>query len=137
MNLEFEHWWAEEGSMRPRKGLDVAEHTKKMCEIAWENGSYKSRSTVLKDAIEHILGHFGRENQMKMVIGEIGELLTLWGREIQGRATNEDWLNELADTHIMLIQLRMMLGIDEDTLGVKVNERVNRTLQRIKDGYYK
>lgn len=38
---EFYKWWDDEGSrMRPREGEDHSEHVKRMCRIAWANGSY-------------------------------------------------------------------------------------------------
>jgi hypothetical protein len=39
----FEHWWYHEGSQPPAPGLDMEEHCKRMCKIAWDNGAYKER----------------------------------------------------------------------------------------------
>jgi hypothetical protein len=39
----FEYWWHHEGSQPPAPGLDMEEHCKRMCKIAWDNGAYKER----------------------------------------------------------------------------------------------
>lgn len=39
---DFEHWWYHEGSQGPN-GMDMEEHCKRMCKIAWSNGAYKER----------------------------------------------------------------------------------------------
>ena len=39
----FETWWYNEGSAAPIPGEDGEEHLKRMCQIAWENGSYLMR----------------------------------------------------------------------------------------------
>lgn len=37
----FAHWWDQEGSgMAPSPDEDKAEHTRRLCEIAWSNGAY-------------------------------------------------------------------------------------------------
>ena len=36
---DFEHWWYHEGSQGPN-GMDMEEHCKRMCKIAWSNGAY-------------------------------------------------------------------------------------------------
>jgi hypothetical protein len=40
---DFETWWYHEGSSPPLPGEDGEEHCKRMCQIAWSNGSYKER----------------------------------------------------------------------------------------------
>ena len=37
---DFEHWWYHEGSAGPN-GMDMEEHCKRMCKIAWSNGAFK------------------------------------------------------------------------------------------------
>jgi hypothetical protein len=39
---DFEHWWYHEGSQGPN-GMDMEEHCKRMCKIAWCNGAFKER----------------------------------------------------------------------------------------------
>jgi len=39
----FEKWWHDEGSgMIPQPGEDAETHVRRICEIAWANGEYKS-----------------------------------------------------------------------------------------------
>jgi hypothetical protein len=49
--LQFEHWWAEEGSLPPAHGLDHEEHCKIKCKTAWLNGAYCQYNKHL-DAID-------------------------------------------------------------------------------------
>lgn len=44
----FEHWWYHEGSGPPTAGNDMEEHCKRMCQIAWENGSIAEREACAK-----------------------------------------------------------------------------------------
>lgn len=39
---DFESWWYFEGSAGPN-GIDLEEHCKRMCQIAWSNGVFKER----------------------------------------------------------------------------------------------
>lgn len=43
---DFEHWWYHEGSQGPN-GMDLEEHCKRMCQIAWSNGAYKERESCM------------------------------------------------------------------------------------------
>lgn len=42
MMTDFEIWWHQEGSKPPPEGIDMEEHCRRMCEIAWKNGGYKA-----------------------------------------------------------------------------------------------
>ncbi len=72
---------------------------------------------------------WGRESQNCVAIGEIGELLTLYGKEAQGRATPEQWVDEIADCFIMLRQLAMLH--DRDRVEKRIAEKVERLRTRI------
>jgi hypothetical protein len=39
----FENWWYREGSQPPAPGLDMEEHCKRMCKIAWEKSAQAER----------------------------------------------------------------------------------------------
>jgi NTP pyrophosphatase (non-canonical NTP hydrolase) len=83
----------------------------------------------MSGALKEIIEHYGKENQLQMVVGEIGELLALFGKEAQGRASKEDWVEEIADVEIMLEQLKLIKDIDTtDTKRFKIA----RTLERFK-----
>jgi len=76
---------------------------------------------------------WGHEIQIDMLVGEIGELLTLFGRQAQGRAELDDWLDEIADVHMLLMQLSIMKGIKED----EINERINQKMTELRGRIYK
>ena len=44
---DFEHWWYHEGSQGPN-GMDLEEHCKRMCQIAWSNGAFVEREACAK-----------------------------------------------------------------------------------------
>ena len=65
---------------------------------------------------------WGAEAQIQMVIGEIGELLCEFGKEVQGRSSMEKWIDEIADCIIMLNQFALI----KNENGVK-----NRIIEKI------
>tara|TARA_Y100000361_G_scaffold152325_1_gene171512 strand:+ start:998 stop:1288 length:291 start_codon:yes stop_codon:yes gene_type:complete len=85
-------------------------------------GNFNIDIEILRDAINK----FGAESQVKMAIGEIGELLTMFGREEQGRANSDEWVSEIADVLIMVTQLGMMYGQE------KVQKTIDFKLERLR-----
>ena len=69
------------------------------------------------------------DDDISMMVGEIGELLTLVGRSMQGRDQLEDWVDELADVylqvHILATRLSKQLFI----------KRLNRKIDFVEDIY--
>jgi len=53
----------------------------------------------------------GHKSQEMAFIGELGELLTLFGRRNSGRDTPEQWIDEITDGVIMIHQLAHMHGM--------------------------
>ena len=43
----------------------------------------------------------------------LNRALETWGLHEQGRATNEDWIDEIADAFVMLYQLALIHGEEE------------------------
>lgn len=85
------------------------------------------QNNILQKAIDT----WGEEAQNSMVIGELGELLTLYGRKAQGRDTEEDWISEIADVLIIVEQLARMHGYDRvrqmiDTKMDRLNNRLSK-----------
>lgn len=70
------------------------------------------------------LDKFGYATQMQMAIGEVGELLTLFGRSVQGRDSFESWIDEIADVTIMMRQLALMKGAY--LVDCRIEEKMNR-----------
>lgn len=69
---------------------------------------------------------WGEYEQECMAVGECGEFIALQGKKVQGRATPEDWISEIADVTIMMEQLARMHGYEA------VQEMVNYKLARLK-----
>ena len=67
---------------------------------------------------------WGTEAQEAVAIGEIGELLTMFGRRAQKRDTPEQWVDEIADVLMMANQLAIIHGKDavEERLAQKVEK---------------
>jgi NTP pyrophosphatase (non-canonical NTP hydrolase) len=80
---------------------------------------------------EQAVHHYGAENQLKMVVGEIGELLTLFGRDAQGRVSKEEWVGEIADVLIMLKQLAIIKGISFDMTKDMLKTKLERLSLRM------
>jgi len=70
---------------------------------------------------------WGTEAQREMVFEELGELITVLAQDRRGRVTKEEILTELADVHIMVEQLALMLDFE----GFEAEK--DRKLSRLKD----
>jgi hypothetical protein len=67
--------------------------------------------------------------QEHVAIGEFGELLALFGKQAQGRATEAQWIDEIADGFIMLTQLATMHGLGD--VQARLVEKVAKLEARI------
>ncbi|MFA6132624.1 MAG: hypothetical protein WC869_01255 [Phycisphaerae bacterium] len=67
---------------------------------------------------------WGHQAQEAMLVGEIGELLTMFGRRAQRRDTQEQWIDEIADVTMMIHQLAIMHGKEavEARIAVKLEK---------------
>lgn len=82
-------------------------------------------NTKLLDAIcKKAVKAFGKESQEDMVVGEIGELLTMFGRRSQGRDSPEAWIDEIADVTIMMRQMAHIYGIEN--VDARIDEKLKR-----------
>lgn len=72
------------------------------------------------------LSTWGHDSQEQMFIGEIGELLTMFGRRAQNRDTYDKWIDELADCAIMLEQMIRLRSTDD------VAQRIDEKMERLK-----
>lgn len=82
-----------------------------------DNPDYRK---VYEAAIEQ----WGVHAQKMMAVGECGEFLAEFGREVQGRSSPEKMIDEIADVMIMMNQMAMIYGEDEvrKRIDVKVNK---------------
>lgn len=95
------------------------------------------------DDLLEIINHFGVENQQRKLQEEIFEL----NEAITQYETLKDYighyqdmkdhiLEELADCEILLSQLKINYGYDFNEFNNLKRKKVNRTLKRMKEGYY-
>ncbi len=82
----------------------------------------RAHDKILKKAI----AHFGKESQVFVAIGEMGELLADFGRLAQGRITENNMADEIADVTIMMRQLALIYG------AKKVDAVIELKMDRIK-----
>lgn len=75
--------------------------------------------------LQNALDTWGERDQKAMAIGEVGEYLSLVGRQAQNRASNEDWISEIADVIIMMEQMAKLYGYN------KVQEMVDYKMHRL------
>lgn len=78
------------------------------------------------EAAQEAIDKWDREGQEKLAIGEIGELIELFGKQVQGRANPDQWADEIADVYILLPTL-ILLHTDRS----KVEDRVSHKLDRL------
>lgn len=55
---------------------------------------------------------YGIPSQEAVALGELGELIALFGKRAQGRDTPEQWVDEITDGLIMLHQLAHIHGAE-------------------------
>lgn len=82
----------------------------------------EEQQVVLQAAIQA----WGEYLQECMAVGECGEFIALQGKKVQGRATSEDWISEIADVTIMMEQMARMHGYEA------VQEMINYKMARLK-----
>lgn len=83
--------------------------------------------TYIKNIFTDAITTWGENSQIAMVIGEIGELLTEFGRSVQGRDSKEKWVDEISDVIIMMSQFAYIKGSDD------VKKRISEKLPKLKD----
>lgn len=85
---------------------------------------------------ERIAEHYGLEMQESQTISELSELLHVLTRRKSQRGI--DWKNnlvdEMADCMVMIQQLLTLHGIERDELNERVNYKLNRQIERIRNG---
>lgn len=85
---------------------------------------------------QRIAEHYGLNTQEFQAVSEIMELGQVLTRRPGQRKS--DWkgklLDEMADVTIMIQQLRLLYDIDDEDFERKVVEKLDRQLDRIKNG---
>jgi NTP pyrophosphatase (non-canonical NTP hydrolase) len=83
---------------------------------------------VMKTALDY----WGLQAQVDQTVEEMAELIVALhkhAKRVSGRGTLDDVLDEIADVEMMLAQMRLTFGIDDDTL----RERIDRKMAKLED----
>ena len=81
------------------------------------------QETILQQAVDL----YGYATQEQMAVGECGEFLSLFGRRVQGRSNDSEFIDEIADVTIMMRQMARIYGVKE------VQARIDYKLSRLKE----
>ena len=95
--------------------------------------------------IEWIANMYGYDAQSRQCMEEAAELIQAinkrWRKAAYGgndkeiAAAEERIIDEMADVIIMLWQLKLLLGVREHVLEEKIEDKLNRQLERMKGAY--
>mgnify|MGYP005800473155 FL=1 len=94
--------------------------------------------------IQYIADHYGYEPQSRQLIEELAELIQAvckHNRAFDGKKLSESSgcnekdaiIEEMADVTIMMCQLQHILGIGNLDLDSKIERKLNRQIERIKN----
>ena len=94
--------------------------------------------------IQYIADHYGYEPQSRQLIEELSELIQAvckHNRAFGGKQLSESRecpekdaiIEEMADVTIMMCQLQHILGIGNLDLDSKIEQKLNRQIERIKN----
>ena len=81
--------------------------------------------TRLKTLAEKAINKFGRENQLKVVIEELAELIMTINHVERRKKDWTDLASEIADVEIMITQLKIMTLTDKE-YGKILNEKLDK-----------
>lgn len=94
--------------------------------------------------IQYIADHYGYEPQSRQLIEEMAELTVAlnkaWRKtfdtvdKIPNMEDEERIEEEIADVEIMLSQIKYLLGVEEDELSRIAESKLDRQIERIKNG---
>lgn len=91
---------------------------------------------VAKGLARQIVEHFGKENQEEKLLEELEELKEELKINIKQDTITENTISEMADVHILIAQLLLKYDKQEE-YNAAVEYKLERTIKRIKEGYYK
>lgn len=93
----------------------------------------------INGAIRTIADTFKIRNQQLKLIEELGELTREISKDIaNGREISDETISEIADVNILINQILYLAGEESAELAREQLEyKLQRTLKRIEEGYYK
>lgn len=89
----------------------------------------------MKNKLQFIIDHFGLKNQREYLGKEYQELQDELLKYVE-MGNESDILTEVADVMVLCLQFLYDYGYDEEDLVEEINFKVDRTIKRIKEGYY-
>lgn len=96
----------------------------------------------INGAIKEIADNFGLVTQQLKLIEELGELTREISKDIaNGREISDETISEIADVNILINQILYLSSNKDYNSKEKLKEHIEyklqRTLRRIQEGYYK
>lgn len=88
-------------------------------------GEEAETKNCFRDRVEKIANHYGYINQRVKAMEELGELIVALAK-----GYHENIAEEMADSYIMLEQIKYLLGIDEEVSCV-IESKIGRQLERM------
>ena len=76
--------------------------------------------------IHKIINHYGHTTQFNKAVEELAELTRALVRDDRNNV-----IEEIADVYIMLEQLKIMGGISDDLINYVIDQKLNRTIERM------
>ena len=77
-----------------------------------------------------VINHFGISGQKVKAIEELGELIVALSKSLNGKASYEDVVTEIADVYIMVEQLKLIYGPEK--VQWFINYKLDRVAERIR-----
>lgn len=99
---------------------------------------------ITEQKIQYIADHYGYEPQSRQLVEELSELIQAvckHNRAFGGKQLSESRecpekdaiIEEMADVMIMMSQLQYILGIGKLDLDYRIDRKLNRQIERIKN----
>lgn len=88
------------------------------------------------EMLKKITEHFGIETELTKLNEEVGELLNECYRGHYISNSKDHIEDEMADVFVILCQICLHFDLDFDNIAKIFDSKVNRTVERIEDGWY-
>lgn len=88
------------------------------------------------EKLKKITKHFGIETELTKLSEEVGELLNECYKRHFVDPEYGEIEDEMADVFVILAQIGLYFNIDTDKVNSIVEEKINRTVDRIDNGWY-